>query len=63
LDRCNTYVTTGDIESFHRESQRLSSNPAGAIEHPNGLPAAALAAENAREYRRLSRNAGFPVLE
>jgi len=63
LDRSDAYVTTCDIETFHREPQRLSSYAAGAIQHSNGSPVAALAVENAREHRRLSRNAGFPVLE
>jgi hypothetical protein len=63
LDRCDAYVATRDIEPFRRKPQRLSSYAAGAIQHPNGSFGTALAFKNAREHRRLSRNADFPVLE
>jgi hypothetical protein len=63
VDGPRAYVATLDIETVHREAQRLSPYAARTIQHPNGVSVTTLVVENAAKHHCLSHNGCFPVLE
>jgi hypothetical protein len=63
LDRARAYVASLDLETFHRESQRLSPYATGTIQHPNGSSVATLMPEDLAKHSCLSRDGCFPVFE